>query len=381
MNTRQTEIILEITNNTNDCFGAPLYITGDFNKWDSQGLYLGKVPPEGGTQKFRLKEIGWNTAEFKLSRGSWETLTCQSDGRLLPPYSLYTKHTPVKITIEGWRDQHPLSTASPQVRLLDKAFYFPHLDTHKCIWIYLPPDYHSTTKNYPVLYMHDGQQLFDEATAMGKKGPVEWRVDKTINTSTHKAIVIGIAGGQNREVRKREYLVHPNREIPKPQGLIYLKDIAKVLKPYVDQHFRTNPTPAQTAMAGSSLGGLLTLYAGLYYPDVFGSLGILSPSIWLDDKKKLRKSTSELLTQRTKNQNQHYFFYGGELEERPSPAPEVNMSKNIRAYVLQLKTYGSLDVELTINPTGKHGALYWQRIFPEFYDWWNSHLFPKTFIN
>lgn len=367
------QITLEITNKSQDFIGLPIYAIGNFNQWNSNGYLLGTLPLFGETKEFTLEGIKEGFIELKISRGSWDNLTCSADGQLLPPYTLdRSAHSRLKISIESWRDLHSASTASPQVQLLDEAFYFPHLDTHKKIWIYLPPGYNDSTERYPVLYMHDGEQLFDEATAMGKKGPVEWQVDKTINTFSKKAIVIGIAAAKNKNVRKEEYLIHPHQNITKPQGLTYLKDIVRTLKPFIDQNYRTLSDRANTAMVGSSLGGLVSLYAGLYYPEIFGSLGILSPSIWLDDKQKLYKTTGDLLNARQGNLKQNYFFYGGELETRPAQMPPVNMCKNILEYTAILEKHQLLNINIQINPTGKHGNLYWQKIFPDFYKWWIS---------
>src|SRR5690606_12287834 len=165
----------------------------------------------------------------------------------------------------------PRSTASPQVHWLNEAFMFPGLNTKKRVWIYLPEEYETSGRRYPVIYMHDGQHLFDEATATGRKGPVEWGVDECIDASANKAIVVAIASSDSADGRKKEYLVNSDYT-QKVEGELYLRDIIFSLKPFVDGKYKTLPDAANTAMVGSSLGGLITLYAGLFYPDVFASL-------------------------------------------------------------------------------------------------------------
>src|SRR5690606_17516027 len=140
----------------------------------------------------------------------------------------------------------------------------------------------SSGKRYPVLYMHDGQHLFDEATSQGRIGPIEWGVDETIDAALEKCIVVAINHQDDYKDRVPEFLFRPNNEYPTVEGPQYLAFIAETLKPYVDTHYRTLSDKTHTGLAGSSLGGLITLYGGLAYPDVFGVLGVFSPSMWMD---------------------------------------------------------------------------------------------------
>ncbi len=374
MSKNSSYITLEITNTIDDFVGDPLFAIGSFNNWNPKGDRIGIVPPKGETTSVLLKNIDTNNLELKITRGNWKTLNCDKNGKLLEPYTLNSKEdSNIKIIIEAWRDQFPSSTASPQVELLHSAFYFPKLDSHKKIWIYLPEDYQNTTKRYPVIYMHDGQFLFDEATAHGKKGPIEWQVDKTINASPNKAIVVAIESAINPEARKKEYLIHKSEWVSSPLGLRYLHDIVYSLKPYIDKTFLTQSSSIYTAIVGSSLGGLLSLYAGLHFPEVFGNVGVLSPSIWMDDKEKLKHTIKAYFPNKDKKElKQNYFFYGGNLEQRSNAEIPVNMIENIREISDLLKKQNNISIEIQLNPNGKHGARYWQKIFPEFYSWWHS---------
>src|SRR5690606_20892778 len=220
--------------------------------------------------------------ELKLTRGDWATLHSDPRGRLIPPFTVeVTEDMQVSLTIDAWRDRFPRSTASLQVHMLDERFYFPRLGVYRPVWIYLPTDYETSEKHYPVIYMHDGQHLFDEATSVGRAGPVEWRVDETIDESPYDAIVVGIAHAPSYRDREDEYRMEAFGESSNPRGTLYLTDIVHTLKPYIDRHFRTCTASRSTAMVGSSLGGLLTLYAGIQYSSVFGTLGVFSPSLWI----------------------------------------------------------------------------------------------------
>lgn len=270
----------------------------------------------------------------------------------------------------------PISTASPQVQILDANFYFPHLNTHKRIWIYLPKDYSNTDKHYPVLYMHDGQSLFDEATSIGRSGPVEWKVDETIDQAEQQTIVIGIAAPAESFDRTREYLVTPFRDMKEPAGDLYLRDIVEVLKPYVDAHFRTLSDRKHTGMVGSSFGGLLTLYAGALHADVFGMLGVFSPSIWTD-----KQHLNDFFASRLKNNpqllaGQRYFFYAGGKEiRRDATAKEGDMRADVLDFIDQQKKAMHAKIMIEIDEDGKHGALYWQKAFAQFYTRWQQEVF------
>jgi len=371
------DITIEICNKINKFIGERFFITGNFNDWVPDTLPLGTIPAHGETSRFVLERVKKSPLEFKITRGSWTTLTTDAKGKFQLPYTLdLEKDSLIQVQIEGWRDTFPASTASAQVHILNEAFYFPELDAYKKVWIYLPKDYHTSRIHYPVIYMHDGQHLFDEAVATGRKGPIEWEVDETIDVSANDAIVIAIAGAPDGQTRHTDYLVHPTAHFPEPFGRIYLKDIVQTLKPYVDKSYRTLPDRKNTAMAGSSLGGLLSIYAGLFYPDVFGSIGAFSPSIWIDGGR-LYQNFGDILQQDGTNQyqGQNYYLYGGALEDRITPnGTEVDMVRHIRRSANFLREITRSGVEISINPEGGHGAWYWRQAFPLFHEWWHKNL-------
>ena len=171
------------------------------------------------------------------------------------------------------------STAQPEVSLLPQQLDMPGLNRSRQIRIYLPPNYTNSKKHFPVLYMHDGQNLFDVATAYAG----EWKVDETMNglarASKLELIVIGIDNGQ--EKRMVELNPWANPRFGAPEGAQYMEFVVNVVKPYIDQHYRTKSDRANTAIMGSSMGGLISHYAIVQYPEVFGMAGIFSPSYWV----------------------------------------------------------------------------------------------------
>jgi predicted alpha/beta superfamily hydrolase len=143
--------------------------------------------------------------------------------------------------------------------------------------VWLPPAYGRSERRYPVIYMHDGQNLFDPRTSYAEP----WRVDKAMDRAAHRsaeAIVVGIPNmGLDRI---DEYSPFVDARAGGGKGDRYLDWVIGTVKPLVDDRFRTRPERAYTGMAGSSMGGLITLYAYLREPSVFGFVGVLSPSLW-----------------------------------------------------------------------------------------------------
>lgn len=377
MSEKTYTVILHIVNNCDRFIGEKCYVASNQHDWQAAGELIGPIPPKGASITTVLQDIEEGELELKITRGSWATLQTSTDGKLLSPYSVDVQgDIEIALSIDGWRDAFPLSTASPQVHVLAENFYFPRLDQYKKVWIYLPENYGSSEKHYPVIYMHDGQHLFDEATSVGRAGPVEWMVDETIDEANHKAIVVGIAHAANVEDRERELLMHPFRNVERPLGEAYLADVVNLIKPYVDEVYRTKPDRSNTAMVGSSLGGLATLYAGMLYPHTFGTLGVFSPSIWTGKQELNQRFLQEIEKYREFFEDQRYYFYAGEKEKRRNEtAKEPSMVSDMLAFTRLQEENISTNITIDIDPLGKHGALYWQKAFARFYRWWCKEIF------
>ncbi|MCP4361533.1 MAG: alpha/beta hydrolase [Chloroflexi bacterium] len=152
------------------------------------------------------------------------------------------------------------------------------LQNRRDILVYLPPSYDTSQKRYPVLYMHDGYNLFDEATSYVG----EWQVDETMERlSAQKqleAIVVGIPSMGMQRID--EYSPFKDEQYGGGRGDDYLAFIVYTLKPLIDAGFRTLPDKQNTGILGSSMGGLISLYAFFAFPATFGFTGVMSPSLW-----------------------------------------------------------------------------------------------------
>ncbi len=162
-------------------------------------------------------------------------------------------------------------------------FYSKFLNNKRYIYIYLPNSYfRNIYKSYPVLYMHDGNNLFDPSTSFGG---VTWRVRENIEELVHnnlmeEVIVVGICNNGDRDEEYTWTAMNYGNYKEGGNGRKYAKMIVNELKPFIDRHYRTLPYRETTAVMGSSLGGLISFYLGLYYPHIFSKIGIMSPSLW-----------------------------------------------------------------------------------------------------
>jgi predicted alpha/beta superfamily hydrolase len=169
-----------------------------------------------------------------------------------------------------------------------EAFHSQILEHDRTLIVYLPPGYDSATRRYPVLYMHDGQNLFDPATAFAGE---EWRVDDTADEliaarTIEPLIIVGIYN--TGEHRINEYTPSRDPKLGGGQADLYGRMLIEEIKPLIDANYRTLEGPSNTGLAGSSLGGLVTLYLGLQHPGVFGKLAVLSPSVWWNNRAILK---------------------------------------------------------------------------------------------
>jgi alpha-glucosidase len=247
------------------------------------------------------------------------------------------------------------STAQPNVHVL-APLAMPGLDRERTLRIYLPPGYEHSRRRYCVLYMHDGQNLFDAATSfLG-----EWEVDEALNALAKsrglELIVVGIDNGGNK--RMTELNPWDNAKYGKGEGREYVQFIVDVVKPYIDAHYRTKPDREHTAIMGSSLGGLISHYAIYAYPEVFGNAGIFSPAYWFappvyDFTAEHRLHTGARL----------YFYAGGKEDE--------DMVGNMQKIVgtIRAQYFPERDLAVHVEPEAAHNEAAWRAEFPRAVVW------------
>lgn len=180
------------------------------------------------------------------------------------------------------REQSHENAIAGQLRVLERI-ESPQLGNRRDIQVYLPPSYEKGQSHYPVIYMHDGQNLFDEASAFAG----EWKVQENMQRLSElgiEAIVVGIPN--MGEERCDEYSPFVDPRVGGGcggRGDAYLAFVVETVKPLVDDTFRTKPSRESTGMVGSSMGGLITLYAYFRHSETFGFAGVMSPSLWFGE--------------------------------------------------------------------------------------------------
>jgi predicted alpha/beta superfamily hydrolase len=245
------------------------------------------------------------------------------------------------------------STKADNVHILEKEFIIEGLNdiSHK-VWLYLPPNYDATEDNYPVIYMHDAQNLFDDATSFVG----EWGVDETLNALYEKTgkgfIVVGIENGGEKRMEEYTPWKHPKHGGGK--GDIYVDFLANELKPYIDKTYRTKTSAESTAIIGSSLGGFISFYGGLKHPTSFGKIGALSTSFWFSDK------INDFAKENGNQQNtKMYLLVGGKEGDTMVPDTE-----NMAALLVSIG-FPKGNIKTKIVADGKHKESFWKAEFLE----------------
>lgn len=262
-----------------------LYITGNFNGWEP-GLadnMLHKNLQGKWSVTLPAQAVG-TVIKYKFTRGSWATVEKGASGEEISDRSYtFGGATQVDVTILNWADHSGggNSTAASNVKIISTNFNMPQLNRTRRIWMYFPPDYETSTRNYPVIYMHDGQNLFDANTSFSG----EWEIDETLNRLATEGksvpLVVGVDNGGSYRIG--EYTPWVNPQYGGGDGEKYIQFIVETLKPYIDQNYRTLSDKDNTALIGSSLGGLISHYGTLKYQQVFSKAGLFSPSYWYSD--------------------------------------------------------------------------------------------------
>ncbi len=268
---------------------AKVYITGEMDvlgPWDPGKIALGKIAHR--TYAITLVLPVGTSLTYKLTRGTWETVEQGRDFEDIADRHLtVVGDQTVPVEVESWRDfgmDTGFHTVVGPFRLhLD--FVSAKLGNSRTIVVYLPPGYDSEDEDvrHPVLYMHDGQNLFDAGQSrMG----VEWNVDETVNRMVQAGYVepVIVVGVYNTSDRIFEYTPQADSERGGGGANLYADFIVKELKPYIDSRYRTLPDREHTGVMGASYGGLVSLYLGWTYPRVFSRVGAMSPKYdWADD--------------------------------------------------------------------------------------------------
>lgn len=338
-----------------------IYITGNFNSWNPRD------------EKYKLNlinardyyiEIGDeflpDSIEYKFTKGGWENVELDRYGNITPNRKISKSKAKTSDLVEKWRlNWGPFKKEFfPIVEVISEAFYIPQLDRHRKVWALLPYDYYISDKNYPVLYLQDAQNLFNEGSDYGN-----WEIDKKLSLLTEygRGDIIIIAIEHGSEDRIKEYIFDNDHVANGSEGKKYIRFITDTLKPFVDENYRTKKDRENTGIGGSSLGALISIYSGFLYPEVYSKLLIFSPSLWVEPNNNF-----PMMNFRTPFTMKIYLYGGG--KEGSKMVKRIHIFEE---YLKQWEKKNLFDFEFrtSINPEGTHNEFYWSQEFPRAIEW------------
>ncbi len=355
-----SEIIIELTTPVVD--NRPIFIVGSFNDWcvDEEKFRLKKISATKFVIKFSSEFLQTERIEYKFVRGGWENQELDAYGNPINNRVLNKTERVVRIEVPRWKN-YGLSYNPkylPKIEVVDHNFYIPQLNKYRRVAAILPHDYNKAlSKKYPVVYMNDAQNLFGDNTPYGN-----WEIDKKLAVLAEqgKGEVIIIAIDHGGVERINEFMPIDTQRFGTSAGRKYIDFITKTLKPAIDRRYRTLKSRENTGIGGSSLGGLISIYAGLIYPNVFGKLVVMSPSLWVTRQFPMN-NISFFQPIPTKI----YAYAGG--EESATMVPNIN--KFIDAINQQGFDSSIINIKLNIDPKGTHTEKRWGEEFPRAVEW------------
>ena len=254
-------------------------------------------------------------------------------------------------------------------------FHSKTFQNARMLRVLLPDGYdapENRDRRYPVLYLNDGQNLFDASTSV--LNPMEWRVDETVHAlvagrTIPPMIVVGIDSA-GRRARFKEYFPYVDQYLrppePNPQGKRYPAFLVDEVIPFIDDHYRVARDPAGRGIGGSSAGALAAIYAVVARPGVFGRLLVESPSIYVDEAHILRDASKVAAWPER-------IYLGAGTNERgqrtcdPNDHTDPELVRDVRRFERLLRDahVDATRVHLTIVPCAVHDEAAWASRLPD----------------
>ncbi|MBT3634639.1 MAG: histidine kinase [Candidatus Marinimicrobia bacterium] len=264
-----------------------IYISGNhenLGNWQGDGIELNRNDDYNWNATILLP-AGYET-EYKFTRGSWDNEAISIDCIIPANHTaIAARKDIIRIKIDNWKDEcNSKSAVITGMVQYHRSVKSQHLENNRDVIVWLPPDYNEESSNYPVLYMHDGQNIVDQSTSfLG----ADWMVDEVAtelieDNKMSKIIVVGV---YNTNSRTAEYS-------PIHLGRAYTQFLIEELKPFIDKNYRTLTGPENTAIAGSSMGGIISFHIAWEHPDVFGMSACMSPAFMIDDNEIVKRVKS-----------------------------------------------------------------------------------------
>lgn len=326
----------------------PVFVAGPFNNWYPADDRFRMQRTDAGRYELKMPRGLALPSEYKYTKGGWTDVELDENG--LPPFNrqlarrLATRYDYVPHWRFDGHDIHP--QAWPQRVVWEGVSMWPFRRQRRIV-ILLPAEYSDPHRRFPVLYLKDGQNLHSGGSHYG-----DWAVDRKMAVRSMQGrppfIVVSIDHGEHR--RKAEFNPYPQSWLGRSEGDNYGRFVVERLKPLVDENFRTLPGRAHTGIGGSSLGGLISLYLGMKYQEVFGKMLIFSPSLWVSGH------IYEQADAYWPPHDTQIYLYAGGKEGARLPVATEHMAHRLRKW--------QCHVHYAFNPRGRHTEADWSRELP-----------------
>ena len=305
--------------------------------------------------------------EYKLTKGTWGTVEKNATGgevgnrHLKVQSQLDGLPQRVEVSVPVWGGQAAAKSTVTGTLILHTAFGSINLKQPRTIAVWLPPSYAESTERYPVLYLHDGQNLFDASTAAFG---TEWNADETATDRIEQSRIspIILVGIWNTPARIMEYTPTFDKSIGAGgSGDAYVHFLVEELKPFIDRSYRTKPDRKSTVIGGSSLGGLISLYACEKSSSTFSGCAAISPTLGWDDEaflKGVEQSADWVHSSRI------WLDMGS--KEGKSHETQTNSLKRANRFADIMKGIGKVqgnDLHVLTIPDGQHNEAAWSKRF------------------
>ncbi|MGM0370124.1 MAG: alpha/beta hydrolase [Bacillota bacterium] len=356
-----------------------IYMVGNMSNWMPGKEEYKLKKNEAGNYEITLTVSEGEKLAYKFTRGlGWyyeerDSAGNATDNRI---HRVKKQNEVVEEKIHHWSDMmvdyipEDKNTLTGNVEFI-QGFEIPQLNRERNIWVYLPTDYdEKSDKEYPVVYMHDGQNIFNEVTSNSG----EWKVDENLERlfdegETDGVIVVAI--DNNPDKRFQEYIPwsvpydpEETEWMDKSEADEYMKFIVETLKPHIDREYRTLEDRENTGIMGSSLGGVISLYGGFKYQNVFSKIGALSPSflVFEYNEEYFKKLSKE-------RDMQIYIDYGTKESSNESyNKHNIELAKLVNQELLAAG-FKESSIKMVVDEGGEHSEKYWSQRFPGAFLW------------
>ncbi len=343
---------IPIALSTPDHSGDPICIAGNFNNWNEHQYQMNEISKGKYFLNLQIPRTTPQPIEYKFLKSRWNNVELDEYGGQTANRIIGDVQEPIKAWVPRWRHNGQICNEEFQPIIeFHHDFVLPKSRKNRRVSVLLPYDYYRTNKEYPVLYLMDGQNLFEEGAPFGS-----WEINKKMavlaEKNMHEVIIVCIDHAGKKRIEEYTFPSHKNE---KGRGNLFLNWLLNKLMPFINKRYRTLQDVTNTGIGGSSLGGLISLMAGITHPDVFGKLMILSPSLW----KIIDQIYQRLIYLPLVSHNQYIYLYSGQKEAS-------NMTGFLRDFYQQLfKIYPANDrIHLSINEIGEHAERFWGKEFP-----------------